>query len=180
MTASKHYYYFVEGENEEKLINVLKTTLQLIPAGKVLKFNGLTRHITKTRLLEFERNSVVIFVFDTDDESAGLGILNDNEKQLDNSGSVIEHYCITQVKNIEDELVRSTDVKKIEDLLPSKTKKLFKNDFNRMKATVIARKLKEHHFDINLLWSEQPEGKFSEINNDSDLIKNNFRKRVSR
>ena len=33
------YHYFVEGEDEEKLIQVLKTDLRCIIPGKVQKFN---------------------------------------------------------------------------------------------------------------------------------------------
>lgn len=39
MGQSKYYHYFVEGEDEEKLIQVLKTDLRLIVPGKVQKFN---------------------------------------------------------------------------------------------------------------------------------------------
>lgn len=35
MDEFKCYYYFVEGENEEKIINVLKTDLGYIRPGRV-------------------------------------------------------------------------------------------------------------------------------------------------
>lgn len=178
MSKTKYYHYYVEGNNEEKLINVLKTNLQLIPSGKVQIFNALTHHLTDGRLVGLEENSVVIFVFDTDDETVDLNILKENEKLLEDCPRVRNHFCITQVKNIEDELIRSTDIKKIEELLSSKTKSGFKNDFNRIDSKNIAGKLKKHNFDIKQLWSEKPRGKFSEINNASELIKNHFRKRV--
>lgn len=39
MRKNRYYHYFVEGEDEEKLLKVLKTDLQLIVPGKVQKFN---------------------------------------------------------------------------------------------------------------------------------------------
>jgi len=39
MIRNKYYHYFVEGESEEKIVNILKTELQWIVPGKVQKFN---------------------------------------------------------------------------------------------------------------------------------------------
>ena len=37
----KNYQYYVEGEDEEKIVKVLKTELRLIEPGKIEKFNVL-------------------------------------------------------------------------------------------------------------------------------------------
>ena len=80
-------------------------------------------------------------------------------------------YCITQVRNIEDEIVRATDINDIRDLLSSSSKKNFKTAFNRIGLEKLAKKMEEHHFDMTLLWSQQPTGKFSEIRNEMDEIR---------
>lgn len=171
MTSCKYYYYFTEGENEEKLIDVLKTEFQVIPSGRVEKLNVLTHLISNVKILTLQKNATVIFVFDTDDDSVKLDIFHENVKRLKRCRSVRNLFCITQVRNIEDELVRSTDIRAIEELLPSKSRKSFKNDFNRMELKNLARKLEEHNFNISLLWSRQPQGKLAETRNDSDRIK---------
>lgn len=50
MRKSRYYHYFVEGEDEEKLLKVLKTDLQLIAPGKVQRFNVIQEKLTKLRL----------------------------------------------------------------------------------------------------------------------------------
>lgn len=47
----KYYHYFVEGQDEEKLINVLKTDMRCIVSGKVQKFNIVQEKLTKPRLM---------------------------------------------------------------------------------------------------------------------------------
>ena len=42
----KYYQYYVEGQDEEKIIQVLKTELQLIEPGKVEKFNVVSEKFT--------------------------------------------------------------------------------------------------------------------------------------
>lgn len=37
--GNKNYHYFVEGEDEKKLLSVLKTDMQLILPGKIEHFN---------------------------------------------------------------------------------------------------------------------------------------------
>ena len=65
----KYYHYFVEGQDEEKLINFLKR-----------------------------------------------------------SGIVSRVLCVTQVKNLEDEFLRSCNIRKIRELTGSKSDKDFKHD----------------------------------------------------
>ena len=39
MGKNKYYQYFVEGDDDKKFIDTLKTEMQLIIPGKVQKFN---------------------------------------------------------------------------------------------------------------------------------------------
>lgn len=61
-----YYQYFVEGENEEKLLKVLKTDMGLIEAGKIQKFNVVQEKITNARLMSLKEKTIVVLVFDTD------------------------------------------------------------------------------------------------------------------
>ena len=63
-------------------------------------------------------------------------ILDENIKIIKNSNNVRDIICIPQIKNLEDELIYSTNITKIIDLLESKSKKDFKNDFNNCKNLI--------------------------------------------
>ena len=60
------YHYFVEGEDDAKVINILKTDLRLIIPGKVQIFNVMQEKITNPRLMSLKADTIVILVFDTD------------------------------------------------------------------------------------------------------------------
>lgn len=106
----KYYHYFVEGQDEEKLINVLKTDMRCIVSGKVQKFNIVQEKLTKPRLMQLKQGTTVVLVFDTD--CGNVQILQENIKLLNKSGMVNKVLCITQVRNLEDEFLRSCDIKK--------------------------------------------------------------------
>ena len=71
---------------------------------------------------------------------------------------------------MEDELLRSTDIKKIEDLPGSKSKTDFKRDFIREKN--LKQKLAAHSFDLNMLWCKEPQSPYDKIKNESSIVKN--------
>ena len=73
---SKFVQYYVEGEDEEKLINVLKTDLKAIRPGKVQKLNVVAHEITNARLMTLRSGTMVVLVFDTD--AGNINILNRN------------------------------------------------------------------------------------------------------
>jgi len=162
------YQYFVEGDDEKRLIEVLKTDMRLIQPGKIQVVNVVQEKLTDLKLRVLSEGTILIFVFDTD--TGNLDILNENIKKAKKSSRVKAVYCITQVKNIEDELIRSTDVKRIEDLLGSKSKSDFKRDFIREKN--LKQKLVMHSFDINLLWCKEPQEPYNKIKNESIVVKN--------
>lgn len=51
----KYYHYFVEGEDEEKIVKTLKTDLQMIAPGKIQRFNVIQEKLTKYRLLTLKK-----------------------------------------------------------------------------------------------------------------------------
>ena len=62
----EYFQYYVEGEDEEKLVNVLKSDMQCIEAGKVQVLNPVLEKITPLRLRTLKINTNVLLVFDTD------------------------------------------------------------------------------------------------------------------
>lgn len=165
--TSKYVQYYVEGEDEKKLINVLKTDLGVIQSGKVQKLNVVECEIPNSRLTALKYETIVVLVFDTD--TGHVDILNKNIKKLEECPAVSEIVTIPQVQNLEQELVRSCNIKRAVDLLGSKSEKEFKSDFVRV--TNLARKLKDHQFDIKKLWSESPPHPYHNIDNKSERIK---------
>ena len=50
MGKERYYQYFVEGEDEKKFVDVLKSDLKLIYPGKVQIFNVTERKLTGLRM----------------------------------------------------------------------------------------------------------------------------------
>lgn len=164
---TKFVLYYVEGEDEKKLINVLKTQLRVIKPGKVQKLNVVEQEITEMHLRTLSCGTMVVLVFDTD--TGNLNLLRRNINILKACKAVSEVVLIPQVLNLEDELVRSCKIKKIEELLNSKSKTEFKSDF--IHVSNLEKKLQEHQFDINFLWCEKPAPPYQEIENQAYKIK---------
>lgn len=164
---SKFVQYYVEGEDEEKLINVLKTDLSAIRPGKVQKLNVVTNEIPNARLIPLHSGTMVVLVFDTD--AGNINILNRNLEKLKKCPYVSEIVTIPQVLNLEQELVRSCNIKRAAELLGSKSTKDFKSDFIRVSN--LADKLREHQFDIRRLWCGKPPSPYQSIENLSEKVK---------
>ena len=92
MGNRKYYHYFVEGANEEKILNVLKTDLRLIQPGKVQIFNVVEQEFTKPRFMSIKNGTVVVLVFDTD--TGKISTLLSNIKFLKKIHSIVEVICI--------------------------------------------------------------------------------------
>ena len=60
--------YLAEGECEEKLIKALKEKPALLIPGKVKRFNVIQDELKTNHLVTFSPGSLVILVFDTDNE----------------------------------------------------------------------------------------------------------------
>lgn len=164
---SNFVQYYVEGEDEAKLIEVLKNKLRVIKPGKIQKLNVVEREITDARLRPLSRGTMVVLIFDTD--TGTLDILNKNLKKLKECSSVSEIVTIPQVSNLEDELVRSCNIKSIKELLNSKSKNDFKSDI--IHVSNLENKLLEHDFNIKLFWSRSPLAPYQNIPNQSAKVK---------
>lgn len=166
---SKAIQYYVEGEDERKLINVLKTELRVIMPGKVQKLNVVEEKIKKMHLRTLSYGTIVVLIFDTDTDTGNLNILDENIRTLKECSTVSEIVLIPQVPNLEGELVRSCDIRKIEELLSSKSRKDFKSDL--IHISNLNKKLREHQFDINLFWCSSPTPPYQDIENQAAKIK---------
>ena len=164
---SRYVQYYVEGEDEEKLVNVLKSKLGAIRPGKVQKLNVTAREISDARLRTLSHGTMAVLIFDTD--AGNPEILNRNLEKLKKSFPISEIVTIPQVPNLELELVRSCNVKDIKELLNSRSREEFKSDL--LRVSNLERKLKEHEFDISLFWSKTPTAPYQNIENQSEKIK---------
>ena len=158
-------HYFVEGENERKLIETIKN--KYLYSGKIKIINTIQNKVPNSILRTLERETVVVLVFDTDVEK--IDILDENIKLIMSSNNVKDVICIPQIKNLEDELIYSTNINKIVDLLESKSKTNFKNDFNNCKN--LMKKLEDKEFKISKLWSRNAVDIYKKYKNDSEVIK---------
>lgn len=164
---NRNVLYFVEGDDEKKLVNTLKTSMGLICPGKVQKLNVIECKITDLHLRPLAKGTVVVLVFDTD--TGNTGRLDKNIEKLKSCSAVSSVVTIPQVPNLEGELVRSCNIKVITELLNSKSPKEYKSDLIRVSN--LDQKLKEHQFNINAFWNEKPKPPYHLIENQSTIIK---------
>ena len=165
--TTRYYQYFVEGEDEKRLINTLKTEMKVIRPGKVQVFNCVQEKLTRLRLMNLKDGTAVIFVFDTD--AGNLSILKYNIELLKEQRNISDVICVMQVKNLEDELIRACDIKQIKDLLGTGSTKAYKAAL--IKEKNLCRKLQEHKFDIAKFWSSHDTGTYRCIQNQADMLK---------
>ncbi len=165
---NKNNYYFVEGYCEKTLIDALKKNPSLLVAGKVNVLNVVQNPISISFLLGIKENSRIIFVFDTDIDS-NTSILKANIESVKKYCKKPEIITIPQINNLEDELKRSTNVKKITDITKSKSISDFKRDFCGL--TNCRNSLEKHKFDIKKLWNKKPKNNFSFVEQLSHKIK---------
>lgn len=149
-------YYFVEGQCEKALVNELKNKPQLIHSGSIQIVNVVENLISKSMLAKLDGQSHVVFIFDTDTK---------NEDILQKNISAVKKYVprvklslIPQIENLEDELVYSCNIKRIEDFLSkAKTVKDFKHEFTRVSN--LRSTLEKNKFDITKIWTRIPKYK---------------------
>ena len=118
--------YFVEGETEKKLIEVLKLELKSIYSGKVRKCNVLQERLRASEFIQYGRDISIVFIFDTD--TTITGVLDVNLQFIKGLPNCREVVCIPQVRNLEDELKYSCGLKDIRDLTGSRSL----SDFERL------------------------------------------------
>jgi len=159
--------YYVEGEDEKKLISVLKSEMRVIQPGKIQKLNVIQQQIPDSILRTYSPGTVVVLIFDTDTNN--IDILNKNIKKLKVCKAVSKTIMIPQVPNLEEELIRCCNIKEITELLNSRSEREFKRDL--IHISNLANKLMEHKFDIKLFWNQRPEAPYQDIVNEAGKIK---------
>ena len=163
----KNYVYFCEGPCEEALINALKKEPSLIEPGRARTFNVIQNQITNSILLSIKPGSVIVFVFDTDKELTDK--LKKNIAQIAKVCPKSKIIFLMQVKNLEDELVRCTDVKKVIELTQSQSISNFKTAFCRIKD--LRELLERHQINLKKLWTTNPPDVFAFLPQNGELIK---------
>lgn len=163
---NKYILYYVEGLDEKKILDVLKSEMMIKP-GKIQVLNIIQNKISDTRLMTLKPDTIIVLVFDTDTNNNE--ILQQNISKLKKCSCVSNVYTIPQVTNLEDELIRSCDIKCIKELLNSKSSRDFKRDL--IKTTNLSKKLKEKNFDLEKFWATKPTSHFADVNNNASKIK---------
>lgn len=164
---TKYIQYYVEGPDDKKVIDTLKTKMRLVKPGKVDVLNVVTERITDLRLRNLSPGTMVVLVFDVD--AGSRDILNTNIQKLENCQAVTEVVTIPQVPKLEIELVRSCNIRQIKELLNSRSNDDFKRDV--MRVTNLDTKLREHQFDIDHFWSATPTPPYQDIANQAAKVK---------
>lgn len=154
MINNKYFCYFVEGDNEKKIVNELKG--KYLESGVINKFNILQETISNHILRKFSRQkkNISIIVYDYDVfEKTGINIEKLEKKLKENIkilSSISQIVIIEQNKNLEDELKRATNVKEIREILNSKSNKDWKRDM--LNTINLLEKLEKKNFQISKFW----------------------------
>lgn len=148
---SKIIRYFVEGECEKKFIDAFKVPPHdFILPGKVMVFNFINQRISKARIASVRKDtSAIILVYDIDVEKTN--ILEENIKTLKTAG-FNEIYHVQSIKNFEDEIVHSSNIKKIDDMFNTSSVSAFKAEF--INHGDIVSKLNSVGFRMDKMWSQ--------------------------
>ena len=141
--------------------------MQKIIPGKVEKFNVVENLLSKAHIMNLKKGTTVVLIFDTD--TGKVDILYKNIDFLRKQKIVKEVICITQVMNLEDELVRSCQFRNIKELTRSRSDKDFKRDV--LKISNLKQRLDICGFDFEKFWSEQPGNEYRQIANDAQKVK---------
>ena len=168
MRKGVKYQYFVEGKCEEKLIKVLKKQKDQIISGKVEVLNVVQERLTDTKLRLITPDTIIILIFDTD--TGEVEILKENLKKLEKWG-IKKVWCVVQVKNLEDEILRATSLRNVKDLFKCKNLDEFKEQF--IKEKNLYKKLTDKDFDLDKMWITEPPKEYCWLNNDGNKIKRN-------
>lgn len=162
--------YYCEGEDDQKLVDALKRSPSKILPGKSKKLNVVQNIIPKSILLGIKPDTNVVLVFDTD-VTTNMDVVKKNIENIKKYCRGVKIINLLQVKNLEDELVRSTDIKTVMELTKSKSISNFKADFRKMKDEQCRNTLERHKIDVTQLWITKAPGEFDFIERNSDLIK---------
>ena len=161
--------YYVEGKCEKQLINALKELPSKLMPGKVKILNVIKELIPKSEVIAIKSQTKVILVFDTDVKQTIY--LKKNIELLNKYCDNVQIIYLPQVLNLEDELVRNTDVKIIKDLTKSISNKNFKTDFINMKTKDCRSMLEHHKLNLKSLWCAKLPKEFTFLINNSGMVK---------
>ena len=159
--------YFAEGKCEERLLNALKENPQKIQSGRVKVFNVVQKLLPKSQLVTIQTGTTVVLVFDTDVQNTEF--LRENISRLRTLCSKVKLVFLPQVLNLEDELVRCSEIKSVIELTHSKSNKDFKRDF--CSITNVRSVLDRANLNVRLLWNEDVPSSFGFVKSNSDDIK---------
>lgn len=166
----KRCRYFVEGPCEKQFIEALnKIQPYRLQPGRVDPYNIIHDLIPRNVINLIVPGTTVVFVFDTDVKKTDA--LKKNIEHVRQHGSVVKTLTIAQVLNFEDELARSTDVKKAQDFTRSATVSDFKTAFCQMKRESCRYALERHKLDLSKLWVTNPPQAFSFVSQDGGKVK---------
>ena len=162
--------YYCEGEDDQKLIDALKSYPSKIQPGKSKKLNVVQNLIPKSILLGIKPDTNVVLIFDTD-VTTNLDVVKKNIENIKKYCRGVKIINLLQVKNLEDELVRCTDVKSVMELTKSKSLSNFKADFRKMKNEQCRNMLDRHKINVDRLWTTKASGEFEFAERNSSAIK---------
>ena len=161
--------YYVEGPCEQQLVAALKESPSKLIPGKVKVYNFVQNLIPKSQMLSIQSGTTVVLAFDTDVEQTTN--LKKNLELLNRYCGKLHIVFLPQVLNLEDELVRCTDVKSVIELTKSKGIRNFKTDFCKLKTKECRTMLERHGLKIEQIWSTKVPEVFSFAESNSDQIK---------
>lgn len=161
--------YFVEGKCEEQLIRSLKVDPARLLPGRVKILNPVLKQISRSQLVTINADTTVVLVYDTDVKLSQR--LSQNIKNLKKYCHRVNIVHLAQVFNLEDELVRSTDVSDVKELTKSTGFSSFKNDFCRMNYQQCRHMLQQHQFNIEKMWATQPSEPFQFVKQNGEEVK---------
>lgn len=167
---NKACVYYCEGEDDQKLIDALKVAPGKILPGKSKKLNVVQSLIPKSILIGIKHDTNVVLVFDTD-VTTNLDVVKKNVENIKKYCRGVKIIYLLQVKNLEDELVRCTDVKNVTELTRSKSLSNFKADFRKMKDEQCRNTLERHKLAVDRLWTTTAPVEFDFAEKNSELIK---------
>jgi 2-phosphoglycerate kinase len=164
--------YFVEGECEKTLLrSFMFVDGPHFSPGKIEVLNFINEKISKAKARTINKSIRVAIVFDTDVES--IDTLEENLKLLKNVSQLDDEniILIPSVKTFEDEITRSCGkITNIHQFFNTENIREFKNRF--INHADIVSKLISLEFDLNKIWSKNPNGAFAKYHNSSGKIKN--------
>ena len=150
------YIYYVEGQDEEKIVNTLKAKKnEYIISGKVIVFNMARDKIKDMQLMALNKSTVVVIVVDNDLFIGNKSNPQIHKDRINNNIILLKKYCkkviiVVQKDDLEDEIIKSTNINKIEDLLNSSSYKEWKSDV--IKERNLMKKLNNKQFNFDKFW----------------------------